>query len=224
VGSVFLSNAGQRRYEFTKVGTLCEFSSKSNLKSNLVENWRSLWLTPQGIAMNGSETPFHLCKRYRYRLLILILVLNLNEFTVQMATTITRTKETNRNNQSTHLLQAGDTPNGNNNDSSQNNQQSVPTHPAALHPTLEDLILDQKVTLRAPLEARHPLLLCQGPPFCWDPVPYHPVVPLTYHQPTARRSCPMAVGLPHSCQHGCLAIWKPVVVELPGMHPQLLPI
>jgi hypothetical protein len=54
-------------------------------------------------------------------------------------------------------------------------QQSTPTYPAARHPTLEDPILDQKVTLRAPLEARHqhdcPLLLCQGPPFRQDPVP-----------------------------------------------------
>jgi hypothetical protein len=42
--------------------------------------------------------------------------------TPQMATRITRTEETNRNNQSTPLPQAEDTPNGNNNDSSQNNQ------------------------------------------------------------------------------------------------------
>jgi hypothetical protein len=107
-------------------------------------------------------------------------------------------------------------------------QQSAPTHPAACHPTLEDLILKQKVTLRAPLEARHrhdrALLLCQGPPFRQDPVRHHRVVPHTYQQPTARRFCPIAVGLPHSCQHGCLAIRKPVFVELPGMHPQLLPI
>jgi hypothetical protein len=54
-------------------------------------------------------------------------------------------------------------------------QWSAPTLTAAHHPTLESLILDQKVTLRAPLEARHrrdcPLLLCQGPPLRRDPVP-----------------------------------------------------
>ena len=109
-------------------------------------------------------------------------------------------------------------------DNSQNNQQSAPAHPAVRHPTLEGLILDQKVTLRAPLEAGHrrdrPLLLCQGPPFRWDPVPHHPVVPRTYNQPTVRRSCPIAVGLPHSCQHGRLAIRKPVVVEYHPLHNQ----
>jgi hypothetical protein len=48
--------------------TLREFSSRSNLESNIVENWRNLWPTLQGFATTDSETPFHLRKRSRYRL------------------------------------------------------------------------------------------------------------------------------------------------------------
>jgi hypothetical protein len=103
-----------------------------------------------------------------------------------------------------------------------------PSSPLPHHPMLEDPKLDQKVSLRASLEARHrsdrPLLLRQGPPFCWNPITHQPAVPSAHHQPTACRPCPIAVGLPHPCKHGRLTVSKPVFVEFPGLHPQLLPV
>jgi hypothetical protein len=56
VGPVFLSKAGQRRYELTKVGTLRKFRSKSILESKLIENWEELWMTPQGFVMIHGKT------------------------------------------------------------------------------------------------------------------------------------------------------------------------
>jgi hypothetical protein len=76
VGSVFLSKAGQQRYEFTKIVTLREFSSKSNFESNLVENlrkleeiggnWRNLWPTPQRFAMTSGKTDLRPFRKLSY--------------------------------------------------------------------------------------------------------------------------------------------------------------
>jgi hypothetical protein len=52
----FLSEAGQRRYEFIEVGTLYEFHSRSSSEPNFEENWRNLWMTPQGFIMIHGKT------------------------------------------------------------------------------------------------------------------------------------------------------------------------
>jgi predicted DNA-binding WGR domain protein len=62
----FLSKAGQRRCELTKVGTQRKFRTKSILGSKLVENWGRLWTTPQGFVMIHGKTDLKPFRKLSY--------------------------------------------------------------------------------------------------------------------------------------------------------------
>jgi hypothetical protein len=65
-GPFFISEAGQRRYDFTEVGTLLEFRSRSSSEANLVANLQNQWTTPQGFVMIYGRTDLKPFKKSSY--------------------------------------------------------------------------------------------------------------------------------------------------------------